>query len=147
MRVRVITQTFTDLWRHRAMLNPLRSGFYAVQLWSHKVMRYMVPLFLFVTLVGSWPLVLKSPFFTAAFFGQILFYALAAAGWVLEYMGIHSRVLALPQYFVLANLASLLAFFKFLSGERYASWEPAREAMSAASLSPAVSNTAEGKKY
>src|SRR6267378_1084221 len=85
MRVRVITQTFTDLWRHRAMLNPLRSGFYAVQLWSHKVMRYMVPLFLFVTLVGSWPLVLKSPFFTAAFFGQILFYALAAAGWVLEY--------------------------------------------------------------
>ena len=32
MRVRVIAQTFTDLWRHRAMLNPIRSGFYAVQL-------------------------------------------------------------------------------------------------------------------
>ena len=31
MRVRVIAQTFTDLWRHRAMLNPIRSGFYAVQ--------------------------------------------------------------------------------------------------------------------
>jgi cellulose synthase/poly-beta-1,6-N-acetylglucosamine synthase-like glycosyltransferase len=27
MRVRVITQTYTDLWRHRHMLNPLRSGF------------------------------------------------------------------------------------------------------------------------
>ncbi len=40
MRVRVIAQTLTDLWRHRAMMNPFRSGFYAVQLLSHKVMRY-----------------------------------------------------------------------------------------------------------
>src|SRR6185503_16546077 len=30
MRVRVITQTFADLWRHRSMLNPFRSGFYAI---------------------------------------------------------------------------------------------------------------------
>ena len=45
------------------------------------------------------------------------FTLLAAAGWVLEYLGFHSRLLALPHYFVLANLASLLAFFKFVSGE------------------------------
>src|ERR1043166_960157 len=32
MRVRVIRETFTDLWRHRAMMNPFRNGFYAVQL-------------------------------------------------------------------------------------------------------------------
>ena len=146
MRVRVITQTFTDLWRHRSMLNPLRSGFYAVQLWSHKVMRYMVPLFLFGVLICSWLLFERSPFFTAVFFAQLLFFALAVLGWVLEHLGVHSRVLALPHYFVLANLASLLAFFKFLSGERYASWEPAREGLSAAPVSPAVS-AADGKKY
>ena len=142
MRVRVITQTFTDLWRHRSMLNPLRSGFYAVQLWSHKIMRYMAPLFLLGVLVSSWLLIERSPFYAAVFVAQVLFYALAAAGWALEYAGIHLRVLALPQYFVIANLASLLAFFKFLSGERYASWEPLREGISAA---PAVNTAA--KKY
>lgn len=146
MRVRVITQTFTDLWRHRSMLNPLRSGFYAVQLWSHKVLRYMVPLFLFGVLICSGVLIGRSAFFAAVFVGQLLFYVLAALGWVLEYLGVHSRVLALPHYFVIANLASLLAFFKFLSGERYASWEPARESLSGAPVSPAVS-AAEGKKY
>jgi cellulose synthase/poly-beta-1,6-N-acetylglucosamine synthase-like glycosyltransferase len=146
MRVRVITQTFTDLWRHRSMLNPLRSGFFAVQLWSHKVMRYLVPLFLFGLLICSWLLIERSRFFAAVFFGQLLFYALAVLGWVLEYLGVQSRVLALPHYFVLANLASLLAFFKFLSGERYASWQPAREGLSAAPVSPAV-NAADGKKY
>jgi hypothetical protein len=35
--------------------------------------------------------------------------------------------MALPQYFVITNLASLIAFVKFLSGERYARWEPSRE--------------------
>ena len=28
--------------------------------------------------------------------------------------------------FVLGNLASLIAFYKFLSGERYVRWEPIR---------------------
>jgi hypothetical protein len=37
------------------------------------------------------------------------------------------RLLALPQYFVITNLASLIAFVKFLSGESYTKWEPSRE--------------------
>ena len=45
MRVRVISQTFTDLWRNRNMMNPFRSGFYAVELISHKLFRYAVPFF------------------------------------------------------------------------------------------------------
>jgi hypothetical protein len=45
----------------------------------------------------------------------------------LQAFGVHNRLLALPQYFVLANLASVLGFYKFVRGERYASWEPIRE--------------------
>ncbi|MBA3243066.1 MAG: glycosyltransferase family 2 protein [Acidobacteria bacterium] len=127
MRVRVITQTFTDLWRHRAMLNPLRGGFYSVELVSHKVLRYLVPVFLAVVLVSTALLATGSVFFAALLAGQVLFYLMAAAGWLLERAGLRVRLLALPHYFVLANLASVLAFFKFLSGERYARWEPIRE--------------------
>jgi hypothetical protein len=39
-------------------------------------------------------------------------------------------MLALPQYFVLSNLAALIAFYQFLRGERYAHWEPNRESAS-----------------
>jgi len=35
-----------------------------------------------------------------------------------------------PQYFVLANWAALVAFYKFVRGERYARWEPIREPVS-----------------
>ncbi|HEV2706424.1 MAG TPA: glycosyltransferase family 2 protein [Pyrinomonadaceae bacterium] len=127
MRVRVITQTFTDLWRHRALLNPLRGGFYAVQLLSHKVMRYLAPLFLLLVLIASLALWRTSAFYALAAFAQVCFYAAALLSWLLERVGVRFRPLALPQYFVLANLASLLAFYKFLRGERYARWEPIRE--------------------
>jgi cellulose synthase/poly-beta-1,6-N-acetylglucosamine synthase-like glycosyltransferase len=127
MRVRVITQTFTDLWRHRSMMNPLRSGFYAIQLLSHKVMRYLVPFFLIAILLASMALARFSAIYAAALLVQVAFYSMAALAWALEHLGMRNRLLALPQYFVLANLASLIAFYKFLSGERYASWEPIRE--------------------
>jgi cellulose synthase/poly-beta-1,6-N-acetylglucosamine synthase-like glycosyltransferase len=128
MRVRVITQTFTDLWRHRAMMNPVRSGFYAVQLFSHKVLRYFVPVFLFALLSSSAALSVSSLFYAVCFAAQLLFYGVAALGWMLEKAGARRmRLLALPQYFVLANVASVIACYKFLRGERYARWEPIRE--------------------
>jgi cellulose synthase/poly-beta-1,6-N-acetylglucosamine synthase-like glycosyltransferase len=132
MRVRVITQTFTDLWRHRAMLNPSRAGFYAVQLLSHKVLRYLVPFFLIIVLVASVLLAPQSVFYAVALAAQLIFYGAAVVAWALEHAGVRVPVLALPQYFVIANVASLIACYKFLRGERYARWEPIREAAPAA---------------
>jgi hypothetical protein len=144
MRVRVITQTFNDLWQHRAMLNPFRSGFYAVQLFSHKVMRYLVPLFLLVMFATSAALATTSLLYRLAFAIQFVGYICAALAAALERVGFRSRVLALPQYFVLANLASVMALYKLIRGERYARWEPIREggvpaAMPAIKTSPLAS--------
>jgi cellulose synthase/poly-beta-1,6-N-acetylglucosamine synthase-like glycosyltransferase len=133
MRVRVIAQTFTDLWRHRAMLNPLRSGFYAVQLLSHKVMRYLVPIFLILSFLTSVAITaaVGSLLWLAVLCAQLAFYLAAIGAWLLESAGVRSRLLALPHYFVLANLASLFACYKFMRGERYARWEPIRETVMA----------------
>ena len=46
--------------------------------------------------------------------------------------------LVLPAYFVLANLAAALAFYQFMRGERYASWEPIREDKDLTLGSPAL---------
>ncbi len=127
MRVRVISQTFTDLWRNREMLNPFRSGFYAVQLLSHKVLRYAVPLFLILILFSSLIAAFHFIFFAVVYALQVLFYLTAFVGWLLEKRGAKIGAFAIPLYFVLANLASVLAFYKFLQGENYAHWEPIRE--------------------
>jgi len=127
MRVRIITQTFTDLWHHRKMMNPFRSGFYAIQLLSHKLLRYLVPFFLLGSLAASAVLMKFSPLYAVVPVAQALLCAGAAAGGILERAGVRSPLLALPQYFVLANLASVIALRKYLNGERYARWEPIRE--------------------
>ena len=129
-RVRIIAQTFSDLWRNRGMLNPFRSGFYAVELWSHKVMRYLVPVFLIAIFITSGFLAPRNLFYAVLFVGQVAFYLAALVSWLLEKAGLSIRLLALPQYFVITNLASLIAFVKFLSGETYARWEPHREPVS-----------------
>jgi len=127
MRVRVISQTFTDLWRNRGMMNPFRSGFYAIELTSHKLFRYAVPLFLFLVFITSASLAYSSTAFVLILGLQVAFYLIAFVGWIFENRGMKLGFLAIPLYFVLANVASLLGFYKFLSGERYATWEPIRD--------------------
>ena len=126
MRIRVISQTFTDLWRNRDMMNPLRSGFFAVELVSHKLLRYAVPLLLVGLAASNVLLDPFSPFYAIAMVLQAGFYGMAVIAWVLEKAGTKLSLLAMPLYFVLANLASVIAFYKFLRGERYARWEPIR---------------------
>jgi cellulose synthase/poly-beta-1,6-N-acetylglucosamine synthase-like glycosyltransferase len=126
MRVRVIAQTLTDLWRQRAMLNPLRSGFYGIELLSHKLMRYFVPFYLIALFAASALLANASAAYRWFFLSQSLAYVCGAISWMLENLGLRARVLALPHYFVLANVASVIAMFQFLRGERYAHWEPIR---------------------
>ncbi|MGB7210827.1 MAG: glycosyltransferase family 2 protein [Pyrinomonadaceae bacterium] len=128
MRVRVISQTFTDLWRNREMLNPFRCGFFAVELISHKLLRYSVPLFLITVFVSSGFLSFVSLFFFAVFAAQVAFYLTAFVAWMLERNGIRAGILSIPLYFMLTNVASIAGFFQFLRGERYASWEPIRDA-------------------
>lgn len=126
MRVRIIAQTFTDLWRHRSMLNPFRSGLYGVQLLSHKVMRYFVPFFLIAMFASSSVLARDSFAYGIVFLAQAVGYLVGSLSWLLENIGLRSRILALPHYFVLANVASVIAMFQFLRGEKYARWEPIR---------------------
>src|SRR5205823_1616396 len=127
MRVRVISQTLTDLWRNRDMLNPFKSRFFAIELVSHKLLRYTVPLVLLALLGASAMLGRSSAFYFVGFIAQILFYLLGAVGLVLERSGRRLSVLAMPLYFALANLASVVAFYKFLRGETYTRWDPIRQ--------------------
>jgi hypothetical protein len=109
------------------MLNPLRSGFFAIALISHKLMRYAVPILLAIIYAASGVLALRSMFFAGVFATQTVFWAVAAMGLILERRNSDFGMFSYPAYFALANLASLLGLYKFLKGEKYSHWEPTRE--------------------
>lgn len=123
MRVRVSLRALWALWDKRALFNPLRYPGTALQLFSHKVLRYFAFVPLALALVANIALATGSEFYAMLLFGHIGFYALAAAGtWL--HMVPRGVFVTLPAYFVLINAAAAHAAIKMASGERMATWTP-----------------------
>jgi cellulose synthase/poly-beta-1,6-N-acetylglucosamine synthase-like glycosyltransferase len=127
MRVRVIMQTFSALQRYPQVLRVRAQGMYAFQMLSHKVMRYLVPAFLLALWLVNPLLVNEHPFYRWAFYAQMAAYGVAMLGWAFDKFGVRLGPLSLPYYFVLANLAIVKAFFKFMRGESRVVWKSVRE--------------------
>jgi cellulose synthase/poly-beta-1,6-N-acetylglucosamine synthase-like glycosyltransferase len=126
MRVRVAVRSLHGLWRMRALLNPLRSGFFSLELFSHKVLRYLIPVLLAACLVVNAALCAQTSraWLYMLFFGlQLVFYAAVFAGWCLR----GKRFVSIPFYFFITNLALMVGFVRFLRGERQVLWKPVRK--------------------
>jgi cellulose synthase/poly-beta-1,6-N-acetylglucosamine synthase-like glycosyltransferase len=102
------------------------TGFYSFQLISHKLLRYMVPIFLLLLLASNFLLaaVLKG-IWAGLLVLQLAFYGLALLGArVHRHPSGRSRLLTLPYYFCFMNLAVFLALLSVLRGERVKGWFP-----------------------
>ena len=126
-KVRVITRGLRGVLLRRELLDPRRHGFYALQLFSHKVLRRLVAVPLLLLALVSPLLWARGALYRLATLGQALFYGLAAAGIAAERSGrkLH-RLLALPAYFSLVNVAALQATLNVLRGRSIVVWEPTR---------------------
>ncbi len=124
MRVRVSLRAMWTLWKKRQLLNPLRYGTLAIQLWSHKVMRYLC----FIPAFALWPLsaVLSTShwMYMLAFVIQTAVYAALLLRLTEGADGLLPKILNLARYFTLLNLACAVALVKFFRGERKAVWSP-----------------------
>lgn len=126
-KVRVITRGLRGVLVRRELLNPFRYGFYALQLFSHKVLRRLmvIPLLLVAGTTGLlWS---RGAIYRLAAIAQLVFYALAAAGIALDgsHLGRH-RILAAPAYFVMVNAACLVALWNLVRGRRIDRWDSPR---------------------
>ena len=126
MRVRVISRGMHGLWYMRRLFNPFNYRFIAFQLFSHKVLRWMIPFLLPFLLISNLFLV-GTPFYTLTFVAQILFYIGAMGGYLLDKMGKKAKLLALPLYYCVVNAASVAAFFRTIFGKRAIVWETVRK--------------------
>jgi len=128
MRVRVAIRSVNALVRYAHMLNPFRYGFFAVQLLSHKVIRYLVPELLIALLAVHVTIVLTGgePFYRWLLAGHLAVYAAALIGWGTHTAGIRLPLLHIPFYFMQVNAAALWALLRYLQGERKTIWTPIR---------------------
>jgi cellulose synthase/poly-beta-1,6-N-acetylglucosamine synthase-like glycosyltransferase len=98
----------------------------AFSFFSHKVLRWMVPFLVMITLSTSIYLSPQSPIYLLLTLLQIAVIAIPLIDYLLRKINIHSIPLRFISHFVLMNLALLAGFFKYLGGIKNNVWQPTK---------------------
>jgi len=125
-RARVITRGLRGAFRMPALLDPLRHPWFATLLWSHRVLRWLVPVFLLVLLGASVALAGRGGVYAVALAGQLAVYGSGLLAFLFERARVRVPGAFIPLYFCVVNLAPLLALAWLARGERKVVWETGR---------------------
>ncbi|MFH1843458.1 MAG: glycosyltransferase family 2 protein [bacterium] len=123
MRVRVGLRAWHALKDKALLLNPFRYGLFAWQLFSHKVLRYLAPLFQLGALAANLALLGDSRFWWAVLGAQAGFYLLAGFGHLRRRHHLPTLVM-FCYYLCVINSAASVALIRFLRGQKQVTWQP-----------------------
>jgi cellulose synthase/poly-beta-1,6-N-acetylglucosamine synthase-like glycosyltransferase len=142
-KVRIMTRGLRGVAMARELLDPRRYGFYAVQLFTHKVLRRLMAVPLLVIAATSATLWNDGPIYRLAVLGQVGVYGLGTIGLALRGHRAGRRPwFSLPAFFLLVNIASLHAAWNLITGRRIDRWQPARSTEATATPATATPATA-----
>ena len=122
-KVRTILRGMAALFSNRSVFNPAKFGFFSFQIFSHKLMRWLVPWFMLLFLLSNIILLDQHSMYALFFLGQAVFYLLAYSGHLSPTLR-NSKIIKIIYFFVQANLATAWAMLMFLTGKRITQWEP-----------------------
>jgi cellulose synthase/poly-beta-1,6-N-acetylglucosamine synthase-like glycosyltransferase len=126
-KVRVIIRAWKAFIYMKELLNPFRYGFYSIQLFSHKILRYLVVFPLLMLFLVSPFLWKNGLFYQLATTGQVVFYICGLLGLLLDGTRFRRmKLLTIPFYFCMVNAASFVAIISVLRGRQIKHWAPQR---------------------
>lgn len=125
MRVRVVTRGIRGVMSVPDLLTPWKRPWIAFQLFSHKLLRWTVPILLILLFSATLALV-RHPVFQVALAAQVIFYAIAL---LTLRVPLHQRwkPLGMPLFFCTLNAAALVGICEILRGNRYTVWDTVRQ--------------------
>jgi hypothetical protein len=114
------------LYFKRALLNPSTYGVFSWMLFSHKICRWLSSWAALIGVAGLIALAPTQPLALAGVAGVAAVMGTALIGWNWpEGKGL-PRVISIPTFLIVGNLAVIQATIKALRGELNAVWEPTR---------------------
>ncbi len=125
MRKRVTLRALHALMHMKRLLNPLAYGLFSYQLFTHKLLRYFIWIFMATAFATNLILLGQGQIYKMFALAQVIFYVFVALGAITENRGIKlNRFIFIPYYFFILNLSCAIAFFKFLKRDNAVIWEP-----------------------
>ena len=122
-KIRTVVRGIAALMANRDLLDPRGHPFVALQLWSHKICRWLVPFAMLLAFVAN-ALLIRQRTYLVLFVLQLCFYAAACVGILSTGRLVRSRLFRLAAFFVLANLSIVSAWYRYAVGQRVISWTP-----------------------
>ncbi len=116
-RVRMTLKDWQGIWSRRELLNPFQYPGVAFALWSHKLLRWLSPVFLIILSISA--VILASAGhqeFQFACFWLVLICLSGAVGWWVQSKGLRIPVITQIYCFFLANAGFLIGLWRSLSG-------------------------------
>jgi len=123
-KVRTVLRGLTVFFRNTEFLNIFKYGIFSYQLFCHKLLRWLVPFFLITLFVVNIPLALLSNIYFAFMVGQLLFYGVGVFSLFHDLYSSQRILIKIPVYFVTVNASILVAWFRYLTGQRVLIWTP-----------------------
>jgi cellulose synthase/poly-beta-1,6-N-acetylglucosamine synthase-like glycosyltransferase len=99
---------------------------YVFQFFSHKLMRWLAPLWLMFLAVTSVALAGRSRIAALALAAQLLVYASAAIAYRARLEGRAAAILGVPLFFVTLHWAFAVGLWRYARGQRAGAWRPER---------------------
>lgn len=120
-KIRIATGNFQNLKWFGHLLWPMSNGV-AFTFLSHKVLRWLGPFFLLISLFSS-VLLCNTPFYQLAFGIQVAGFLVPLFDFLLKKLGVNSRLLRFITHFYSMNLALFIGFFRFSRGVKSGIWK------------------------
>ncbi|MEW6052148.1 MAG: glycosyltransferase family 2 protein [Candidatus Zixiibacteriota bacterium] len=121
-KVRTVVHGLEVLFEFKEILNVFKYGTYTLQMFSHKLCRWLVPFAIIVLLIANLFLWRHGLFYQALLAGQALLYVMALLAYLLRPLQ-QISLFKIPLFFVMVNLSILVAWWKYLTGQKYVVWD------------------------
>ena len=133
---RIVNRSFRGLMKVKRVMNPFKTGFFSVEVISHKLLRWLIPFFLLGIAIAS---VIHSyqglVIFQVLYVLEMLFLWLAIIGFLKHRNKNISPVFFLPYYFLMVNYYSMIGVIKALSGNIQVTWSSPRQSLQDSGIS------------
>jgi cellulose synthase/poly-beta-1,6-N-acetylglucosamine synthase-like glycosyltransferase len=121
---RTVIRGMTTLYYKKNLLNPFRFGLFSLSLWSHKVIRWLIPFFMILLFLSN-AFLLGERFYGTVFIAQCVFYLAASVSLLGSGMS-RNALSKVPYFFCVSNAAILVATMKYMVGIRQEIWSPTK---------------------
>lgn len=124
-KIRIATGNFQNLKRFKGLLSPSRPAL-AFCFLSHKVLRWLGPVFIFLALLSLLFLSFSSPLYLALLITYLGVLVIPVLDYLLKRLNLHFKIFRFITHFFVMNLALSIGLVRYLKGVNTNVWQPTK---------------------